>query len=167
MLEGEGALVDEEAEAVIGFATGAARVGEKACFRWLVYGVVGAVMGEKVIGRDDFRIVGFESERTGLNDEIRLMAVGFQFGIVEGEGEDFGFRREMVESGGKRLDFIEAAVDEGQSGGFCEAALGGDGLSGTATGTEDEGVDFSGVDIERLFDRGDESGTIGVVSEGF
>lgn len=62
MLEGESALVNQEAEAVVGFATEFAGTGKERGFGWGVDRVVGAVMREKEIVRDDGGVGAFESE---------------------------------------------------------------------------------------------------------
>lgn len=95
------------------------------------------------------------------------MAKIFEAWIREGERLDFGVWGNVFESGCELVNFAERAIDEGEFGGFFQATLGGDGLSCASSGTEDEGVDLIGFDVERFLDGGDEAGTVSIVAEGF
>ena len=51
--------MDEEAEAVVGFASGLAGAGEETSFCGFVNRIVSAVMREEIVIWDDFWVIGF------------------------------------------------------------------------------------------------------------
>ena len=88
--------------------------------------------GAEAGGRDDGRVAGFQSDGSGVDDEIGEEAVGGEFGVVEAEGEDFGGGAEGGEAIDERGEFFGRSVDEDEARDALESALCGDGLTGTA-----------------------------------
>ncbi|MEY3395730.1 MAG: hypothetical protein RL346_1966 [Verrucomicrobiota bacterium] len=90
-----------------------------------------------------------------------------QFGVIERESMDFGPGGNVSQASGEFFDFIERAVYEGEFRRLFQAALGGDGLPCTTACAQNEGVNLTDLETERLLDGGDETRPVGIVSQRF
>ncbi len=91
------------------------------------------------------------------------MAAADELGGIETQTMDFRFRGNGGETPGEGMDFVEAAVDQGQAGRLLQGTLGGDRLPGSSARPEDDAVRFAKCDAERLGDCSRETGAVGVV----
>lgn len=164
--EGDGTLMNQQTEAIAKAAAFRGGGFEKGGARRLVDGVIDAVRRDEEIGRDHGRVARFESEGGGLDDQVRIVAVGAQVDVVESEEADFGFGRDFFEAARERNEFVFAAIHEGEDAGFGEGALGGDGLSGAAAGTEDDAMCGGEFEGEFFADRHFKSRSIGIEAMG-
>ena len=110
MLECDGALVDEQAQAVVSFATGALCGCEERGYRRLVDCVVGAGSCGKKCIRDHLAVAFIQAERCGLDDQIGALAIVTKCGIRESGGADLGAGREVAKLFCKSFDLRHIPV---------------------------------------------------------
>ena len=172
-MEGEDALVEEKGEAVGGAGAVVGGVLEEAGLRGAVDGVVDEVVGLDAGAGEGGGVGAFEADGGGIDDKVEMVALGVEFGRVEGEDAEaitWAFETIRGEVGGEALgeggELVEGAVDEDESFAAFEGALGGNGLSGTAAGADDHDAEVLHIDEEFLVDGADEAGAVGVEAEG-
>ena len=92
MLEGDGTLVDEKAQAVVSAAPGVSGRCQEGCFHWFVDCVVGTVPCEHAVVGDDLRVGRFKTEGCCLHEEVCGVAHVRKSGIGKRKCADFGLR---------------------------------------------------------------------------
>ena len=165
--------MEEEGEAVGGACSVVGGFLEEAGLRGAVDGVVNEVVGLEAGAGEGGGVGAFEADGGGIDDEVDVIALGVEFGRVEGEDAEAitgAFEAIGGEVGGEALgeggELVEGAVDEDEVFAAFECALGGNGLSGAAAGADDHDAEVLHIDEELLVDGADEAGAVGVEAEG-
>ena len=171
--ESEGALVEEEGEAVGGAGAGGFGVFEEAGDRWPVNHVIDHEVGGEDGGGDEAGVGALNAEGGGVDHEVgagELFAEGGFFERDDGDGILGAFEAVGVEELGGALGdvvgFVFGAVDEHEARTFFQGALQGGGGTGTAAGAEDHDAEVAEVEGEDFPDGADESGAVGVKAGG-
>jgi len=171
--EGEGALVEEEREAVGGAGAGALGVFEEAGDLWAVDHVIDHEVGGEDCGRNEAGVGALHAERGGVDDEVgagELFAQGGFFQRDDGDAVFGAFEavggEELGGALGDVVGFIFSAIDEDEAWAFFEGALQRGGGTGTAAGAEDHDAEVTEVEGEDFADGADKAGAVGVESGG-
>lgn len=162
VLEGDGSLPEEHAEAGGGGATLGA--GDPVQGGFVCHDVVHVVLLAQQGGGDGHGVSFFQPEAGGVDNEVCLLDEGWEFRAVEMTACDGGGGGMGGQSGSQLVELWPGPVDQGECRAAFQRALAGQGAAGSAAGSQQEHAELAQRATEAFLHRAGEAGAIGIVT---